>query len=84
MTRMLSRATKAAMLLAAFSLAFSLVCPVAVTPIFVQNQHHAPAIHLTFAMPVSAILPPAHFAQAQEAIAPEILSQADLSCTQRC
>jgi hypothetical protein len=35
------------MLLAAFAMGFALVCPVAVTPIFVQN-HHSPHVDLAF------------------------------------
>ena len=82
---MLSRVTKAAMLLAAFSLAFSLVCPVAVTPIFITNHHQAPAVHLTFHLAFSAVLlPPVETAQAQEIVPASLLDATDLSCALRC
>lgn len=82
---MLNRATKFAMWLAAFSLAFSLVCPVAVTPIFVTSHHQAPTVHLTISVAIVAVFPPrVEIVNAHEVVPASLLDATDLGYALRC
>lgn len=74
------------MLLAAFAMAFALVCPVAVTPIFVQN-HHSPHIDLalvtTHVVTIVAMFSAAVVAEAL-AEAPCPVDAVDRNCVRLC
>ena len=82
---MVSRFTKSVMLLAAVAMCFALVCPVAVTPIFVQS-HHSPASMVAVVLThIVAIITAMRIAvQAGDSLPVFSLVPTELNCVRLC
>ena len=82
---MVSRFTKAVTLLAAIAMCFALVCPVAVTPIFVQS-HHSPSamVAIVLAQIVAIITAMRMAVQAHDSLPVFIPVPTQLNCVQLC